>query len=85
MTPWTVVARLLCPWDSPGKNAGVGCHVGDLPDPVIEPMSPALADGFFAAEPPGEATLIGYLGPYLIQQFFTYSFQMPNNTHVPDC
>ena len=24
-TPWTV-ARLLCPWDSPGKNTGVGCH-----------------------------------------------------------
>ena len=24
-TPWTVV-RLLCPWDSPGKNTGVGCH-----------------------------------------------------------
>ena len=20
-------ARLLCPWDSPGKNTGVGCHV----------------------------------------------------------
>ena len=20
------VTRLLCPWDSPGKNAGVGCH-----------------------------------------------------------
>ena len=19
-------ARLLCPWDSPGKSAGVGCH-----------------------------------------------------------
>ena len=19
-------ARLLCPWDSPGKNIGVGCH-----------------------------------------------------------
>ena len=19
-------ARLLCPWDSPGKGAGVGCH-----------------------------------------------------------
>ena len=19
-------ARLLCPWDFPGKNAGVGCH-----------------------------------------------------------
>ena len=23
-TPWT--ARLLCPWNFPGKNAGVGCH-----------------------------------------------------------
>ena len=22
--PWS--ARLLCPWDSPGKNTGVGCH-----------------------------------------------------------
>ena len=26
-TRWTVPARLLCLWDSPGKNAGVGCHV----------------------------------------------------------
>ena len=37
--------RLLCPWDSPGKNIGVGCHFpspGDLPDPGIEPGSPAL-------------------------------------------
>ena len=25
-TPWTVPARLLHPWDSPGKNPGVGCH-----------------------------------------------------------
>ena len=25
-TLWTVVHRLLCPWDSPGKNTGVGCH-----------------------------------------------------------
>ena len=25
---------------------------GDLPDPGIEPTSPALADGFFATEPP---------------------------------
>ena len=24
--PWTMPARLLCPWDSPGKNTGVGCH-----------------------------------------------------------
>ena len=24
-TPW-IVTRLLCPWDFPGKNIGVGCH-----------------------------------------------------------
>ena len=25
-TPWLWPARLLCPWDFPGKNTGVGCH-----------------------------------------------------------
>ena len=43
-TLWTV-ARLLCPWESPGKNTGVDCHAllqGDLPNPGIEPMPPAL-------------------------------------------
>ena len=25
-SPWIQPARLLCPWDFPGKNAGVGCH-----------------------------------------------------------
>ena len=37
-------------WASPGKNTGVGCHFllqGDLPNPGIEPRSPALqADAF---------------------------------------
>ena len=30
--------RLLCAWDFPGKNTGVGCHVlsGKLPDPGTE-------------------------------------------------
>ena len=44
-------ARLLCPWNFPDKNTGVGCHFldpdpEDLPDPGIEPtslVSPALA------------------------------------------
>ena len=26
MTPWTVLTRLLHPWDFPGKSTGVGCH-----------------------------------------------------------
>ena len=25
-TQWIVAARLLCSWDSPGKNTGAGCH-----------------------------------------------------------
>ena len=25
-TPETAAPRLPCPWDSPGKNTGVGCH-----------------------------------------------------------
>ena len=36
-------AKLLCLWDVPGKNSGVGCQFplpGGLPDPQIEPASP---------------------------------------------
>ena len=25
-TLWTVAVRILCPWDSPGRNTGVGSH-----------------------------------------------------------
>ena len=28
--------------------------LGNLPDPKIEPVSPALAGGFFSTEPPGK-------------------------------
>ena len=48
VTPWTVAARLLCPWDSPGKNTRVGCQA--FTNPGTEPMSlpsPALARRFF--------------------------------------
>ena len=37
--------RPLCPWNSPGKNTGVGCHSllqGNLPNPGIEPGFPVL-------------------------------------------
>ena len=38
-------AWLLCQWNSPGKNTGVGSHSllqGNLPDPGIEHRSPVL-------------------------------------------
>ena len=53
--------RLLRPWDFPGKNAGVDCHFlhpGDLPDPGIEPGSPALQADSLPSEPPGKPTYI---------------------------
>ena len=46
-------ASLLCPWDFPGKNIGVGCPAllqGNPSDPGIELvslMSPATAGGVF--------------------------------------
>ena len=36
-------ARLLCPWDSPGKNTGVGCHFllqGNFPTQELNPGLP---------------------------------------------
>ena len=36
-TPWTI-----SPWESPGQNTGVFPSPGDLPNPGIEPRSPAL-------------------------------------------
>ena len=40
VTPWTVAPRLLCPWDFPGKNTGVGCHAflqGTFPTQGLSP------------------------------------------------
>ena len=37
--------RPFCPWDSPGKNTGVGCHFllqGIFPTQQLQPESPAL-------------------------------------------
>ena len=49
--------RLLCPWDSPGKNTGVGCHF--LPDPGTEPGSPTLQADSLLSESLEKPTLTG--------------------------
>ena len=64
--------KLLCPWDSPGKNTGLPCPPpGDLPDPgseLVFPMSPALWADSFTAEylTPNRIRMI--LFPYLKTQ-----------------
>ena len=35
---------------------------GDLPTPGIKPVSPALAGGFFTAEPPGKPLVLAHQG-----------------------
>ena len=55
-TQWTVPARLLCPWDSPCKNAGVGCHAllqGIFPTPGWNQrlMHLLQCSRFFTTEP----------------------------------
>ena len=69
-TPWTLASRLLCPWDSPGKNAGVGCHAlfkGIFPTQGMNPTSltsPALAGRFFTTCSAWEAQIHSD-GPHL--------------------
>ena len=59
-TPWTGAHQApLCPWDSLGKNTGVGCHAllqGIFPARVS--VSPALAGGFFTTSATWEAQML---------------------------
>ena len=58
---WPQLTRLLCPWDSPGENTGVGYHAllqGVFPNIGIEfmsLMSPALAGELFTTSTTWEA------------------------------
>ena len=52
-------AKFLCPWDSPDKNIGVGCHFllwGIFPTQGSDHIScgSCIASGFFIAKPPGK-------------------------------
>ena len=69
-------AKFLCPWDSPGKNTGVGCHCllhGNLPHPGIEPTSPALAGRFSATELPRKHRHSTYTCMCLCLYMFTHT------------
>ena len=56
--PWP--ARLLCPWRFSRQEYWSGLPFpppGDIPDPGIKPVSPALAGRFFTTEPPRKPIL----------------------------
>ena len=53
VTPWMQPTRVLCPWDFPDKNTGVGCHFllyGIFPTQESN-LSPALQVDSLPAEP----------------------------------
>ena len=57
MTPWTVArqAPLSREFSRQGYWSGLPfTSPGDLPDPGVELMCPALAGRFFTTEPPGK-------------------------------
>ena len=60
---------LLWPWNSAGKQTGVGCYAlppGDPPSPGIEPAalkSPAMAVGFFTTSATWEAHIYSHPRP----------------------
>ena len=49
--------RLLCPWDSPGKNTGVGCQLflqGIFPTQGLNPRLLQCQADSLSSEPPGK-------------------------------
>ena len=52
-TPWTIAHQVPLSMEFSRQEYWSGL-VGDLPDPGINPLSPALAGRFFTAEPPGK-------------------------------
>ena len=66
-------ARLLCPWNSPGKDIGVGCHAllqGIFPTQGSEPEYPTLQVDPLLSEPPGNLRNTGVGSLSLLQRIF---------------
>ena len=64
VTLWTVThqAHLSMEFSRQEYWSGLPCPpAGDLPDPGIEPMNPALANGFFTSEPHGKPLRLSFV------------------------
>ena len=60
MTPWSIAHQGPLLMEFSGQESQSGLPYpgpGDLPDPGIEPGSPALQADFFPSEPPGKIYL----------------------------
>ena len=70
------LARLLCPWNFPGKNTGEGCHF--LLQGIF--LTQGLAGGFFTTEPPGEPKRFFYTRAFSYVQPLTLKVKVPYST-----
>ena len=76
-TPWTAARQAPLSMGFPRQEDWSGLSFaspGDLPDPRIQPMSPALASGFFTTESPGKPLLKVYLFKNFVQPSHTTVF-----------
>ena len=87
--------RLLCPWDSAGKNTGVSCHAllreifqtqGSYPRSL---MSPAFAGGFFTTSSTWEAMAL-QRGVFMLSNNtclldFSFHIKLKMSVHVQAC
>ena len=68
--------RLPCPWDSPGKNIGVGCHfflqcMKAKSESEVAQSCPTLSDPMDCS-PPGKSTGVGYHCLLHLKFYFAY-------------
>jgi len=56
----------------------------DLPRPGIEPVSPALADRFFTAEPPGKPLEALFLS-FSFERSYKRGFSQLSEARIEDC
>ena len=69
-------AQLLCLWNSPGKGVLEWVVIpfpGDLPDPGIQPRSPALQADSLPTEPPGKLEVITVYFKLIITNILMHS------------
>ena len=78
VTPWTVARQAPLSVGFPRQEYWSGLPFpppGDFPNPGIDSTSPALAGGFFTAEPPGKP-------PLTISLFHEGSVLWPFSVHA---
>ena len=83
MTLRTVAHQVLISWDFPSRNTGglPFSSPGDLPNPGIEPVSPALAGRCFTTAPHGKPFRVLYPYFFVIFYFFTLQYCIGSATH----